>query len=736
MKRSTVFHTLFVLTACSILALLTAGCPLPVLPGGSPASSSTGSITGKVQAQSSADAAGVTVSAETTDGIRSVSIQKAISSRQMSKAMGAPQATTSSDGSYTLSGLAPGTYALSAVSRDGLSKAVCTSVSVGAGATTQALVMTLMRTGQIQGNVTLADGSDPTGIVVFIAGTSCSAMTARDGGYLMSWVPAGSGYTLVMSKAGWNSEIRSVNVSVNATTKVPAVVLNPYTPPQTTGSVFGTAALRDASVHAGIFVYLAGTSYICVTDTDGKFNLTGVAPGSYTMMASKEGYASQSASVVVPVGPVGPVSFTLEPLGPFYVTYDANGGTGSVPVDPTTYMQGYRVVVLSPSGIARSGYSFAGWNTQADGSGTPYTQGQAFFIANSSVVLYAAWSKVVTPPNVAGYWDMIISLQGMDPMSLGWLFIRQNGWDVTITGPSDMAWTGVLEGQAFTITTKVPDTGATVTFTGTVTDTGISGPVSAAGFPPGTFTMTRVPPAGHLDLQGSYAGTPLSLNTEYARIDGPHTTYGFGFGLDPAISGRLDFNGHAISVGSYAVKKDAKDPGAYSASVWTGSPGPSSMASSGNLSITRYDSAGIEGTYDLSFPDGSDLHGSFTLTFGGGGTFTVQGTWMGTAVSAVTPVPTYSDGVHTWSGFNVGFFDDQLEASIWLTVSGYLTAGDNSTLGLSIQWQPAGSPLINASGDQPGNLHLTSLTAHNVAGSFNSGFAAGGAISGNFNLNF
>lgn len=320
-------------------------------------------------------------------------------------------------------------------------------------------------------------------------------------------------------------------------------------------------------------------------------------------------------------------------------------------------------------------------------------------------------------------------------MDIGLIFIRQAGWDLSVKGQgSNMAWAGTLAGQTLTLT--LPVSGGVATFVGTVTDTGISGPVSAPGYPPGTFAMVHsAAHFSHLDLQGSYAGTPLSLNTEYARSTGPDTTYSFGFDLSPVISGRLSFDGRAISVGSFAVKNDANEPGEFGASVWPNGPGPGNRASTGNLNITRYDGGGIEGTYDLSFPDGSSLSGSFNLTLSAGGTFTIQGTWMGTTVWAVAPVPTYSDGIHIWTGLYVTFFDDRLEAALWLGVSGYLTGGD-SQLSLSIQWAPAGGPQISAGTDQPGNLHIASLAAHNVAGSFSASFAAGGTISGGINLNF
>ena len=736
MKRKSVFHTLFVLTACAILPMVTAGCPLPILPGNS-STASTGSITGKVLAPGQADNSGVTVTAEPTDGIRSVSIQKAISSRQASKAASAAQATTDASGAYTLSGLAPGIYTLNAVSKDGTAKAIATSLTVGAGSTTQALLMTLMRTGQIQGNVTLGDGSDPTGIVVFIAGTSCSAMTDRGGNYLMSWVPAGTNYTLVMSKVGWVSAICNVDVAVNRTTPVASIVLAPYVAPQTTGSVSGTVTLKDSPTHAGVFVYLAGTSFISVTDADGKFNLTGVTPGSYTIVASKEGYSAQSTSVIVPAGPAGPVSFTLARMGPFFVTYDGNGGVGSVPVDPTNYMLGATVTVPGNSGnLAKAGYSFAGWNMQADGGGITYTQGQTFFMGSSNVVLYAVWTKVIIPINVTGYWNLTVTQEGQQPMALGMMYVRQTGSTLSGLMLSDVPLIGSIDGSSVTFASQ---TGMAITFQGTATDAGIAGTVTAPGVGQGTFEMVRSPVLGHLDVQGSCKGVPLSINTDYPVAKKPvtNTNYSFGFDL-VAIPGSLRFDGNELSVRSYTVDPKANQPGLMAASVWQA--GPPVNASGGTVNVTAYDGAGIEGNFNLTFPDGSYLTGSFDLVFGAASTVSVQGSWLGNPVQAPAPVPTFSyKDVRTMSFFIVEFFDDQIDIAFWLTVNGVIGIGDYPMPNegwLGVQMELMGQPDENVQADLPGNLHITSCSATGIAGSFTAGFSAGGAISGSFSLNF
>ncbi|MGD9190071.1 MAG: InlB B-repeat-containing protein, partial [Desulfobacteraceae bacterium] len=79
----------------------------------------------------------------------------------------------------------------------------------------------------------------------------------------------------------------------------------------------------------------------------------------------------------------------------YTVTYDGNGHTaGSVPIDSTGYEQGQTVTVLGNTGsLEKEGFFFNGWNTRAEGSGTTYTQGQAFTMGTSDITLYAAWGS-------------------------------------------------------------------------------------------------------------------------------------------------------------------------------------------------------------------------------------------------------------------------------------------------------------------------------------------------------
>lgn len=77
------------------------------------------------------------------------------------------------------------------------------------------------------------------------------------------------------------------------------------------------------------------------------------------------------------------------------ISYNANNATGGgVPVSQSGI---YSSVNLDNNSglLTRSGFYFAGWNSQADGLGTTYEAG-ASFTPTSNVTLYAFWSNVAT----------------------------------------------------------------------------------------------------------------------------------------------------------------------------------------------------------------------------------------------------------------------------------------------------------------------------------------------------
>ena len=82
----------------------------------------------------------------------------------------------------------------------------------------------------------------------------------------------------------------------------------------------------------------------------------------------------------------------------YTITYNANGATsGSVPANGSYTSGGAAASVAGNTGtLARAGYTFGGWNTAADGSGTAYAAGGSTYSTNSDVTLYADWTPIPT----------------------------------------------------------------------------------------------------------------------------------------------------------------------------------------------------------------------------------------------------------------------------------------------------------------------------------------------------
>jgi uncharacterized repeat protein (TIGR02543 family) len=72
----------------------------------------------------------------------------------------------------------------------------------------------------------------------------------------------------------------------------------------------------------------------------------------------------------------------------YTLTYDANGGEGSMADSEPVFDQNFTLAV---NAFSKTGYTFTGWNTAANGSGTPYAASYAFtpWQIDGNLTLYA-----------------------------------------------------------------------------------------------------------------------------------------------------------------------------------------------------------------------------------------------------------------------------------------------------------------------------------------------------------
>ena len=99
------------------------------------------------------------------------------------------------------------------------------------------------------------------------------------------------------------------------------------------------------------------------------------------------------------------VSFTIPARSSHTVSYDANGGSGSIPSFTKFYSAtgetAYYETLSDGSGFSKVGYRVAEWNTMPDGSGTSYPI-SGYYTANgtTAVTLYAQWQTTYVKPEI------------------------------------------------------------------------------------------------------------------------------------------------------------------------------------------------------------------------------------------------------------------------------------------------------------------------------------------------
>jgi uncharacterized repeat protein (TIGR02543 family) len=149
----------------------------------------------------------------------------------------------------------------------------------------------------------------------------------------------------------------------------------------------------SGSVPTDSSIYSSGST-VTVLANIGMLAKTGYSFSGWNIKADASGatyVAGGKLSIMADV-----TLYALWSTATYAVTYDGNGASsGIVPVDSLSYASGATVKILDNTGsLAKTGYTFLGWNTAADGTGTSRESGATFIIGSTSVVLYAKWLKV------------------------------------------------------------------------------------------------------------------------------------------------------------------------------------------------------------------------------------------------------------------------------------------------------------------------------------------------------
>ena len=187
----------------------------------------------------------------------------------------------------------------------------------------------------------------------------------------------------------------------------------------------------------------------------------------------------------------------------YNITYNANGGVGGY-VDIVQYGTQYAILTPAAVGVSREGYTFMGWNTAADGSGTTYDVGQQITITGG-LTLYAQWQ--VIPPN---YYQVAYNANGgvgsyIDTVQYDtqYTILAPDAVGISREGYTFVGWTTVADGSG-----TAYDPGEVETITG---DLALYAQWQA--IPPNYYEVTYNANGG----VGSYIDT-VQYGTQYALL--------------------------------------------------------------------------------------------------------------------------------------------------------------------------------------------------------------------------
>ncbi|MEI7899498.1 MAG: leucine-rich repeat protein, partial [bacterium] len=178
--------------------------------------------------------------------------------------------------------------------------------------------------------------------------------------------------------------------SANVTLYAKWISTNTYTVTYSGNGNTGGAAPTDSGA------YLSGATVTVLTNS-GALAKTGCAFSGWNTSTNGLGTDRAANSTFT----MGSANVTLYakwiPTNTYTVTYDGNGNTGgSAPTDSGAYLNGATVTVLSNSGmLTKADFTFTGWNTATNGTGTSYAAsgGATFTMGSANVILYAQWAE-------------------------------------------------------------------------------------------------------------------------------------------------------------------------------------------------------------------------------------------------------------------------------------------------------------------------------------------------------
>ena len=219
-------------------------------------------------------------------------------------------------------------------------------------------------------NATISTASSPTGSAgsfFFIADGTAVTAIAGAGGHQVAY-NSGSKIT-VQGKT--EKKVATITFTIASGVTITSFTVNGTKNNNTTYDLNGTSVSTFGTAITGLSITSSMTFTLTCTDATSSSSNRNTTITSIDLVYSTSG---------------GSTTYT--------VTYNGNGNTGgTAPTDASSpYTAGSNVTVLGNTGsLVKTGYTFDGWNTAPNGSGTNYAVGATISSIAANTTLYAKW---------------------------------------------------------------------------------------------------------------------------------------------------------------------------------------------------------------------------------------------------------------------------------------------------------------------------------------------------------
>jgi len=367
-------------------------------------------------------------------------------------------AYTSATGTFTISGIAAGTYAVS-ISATGYNTYSNNAYAVSANQSGLNFALTPAATGYtMSGTVHSGTTTGPAVANALVSIAGKSAYTSATGTFTISSIPAGT-YALAISTTGYTTYSNTAYAVGGNQSGLNFALTPSYTMSGTvrSGSVSGP-------VIANALVSIAGKSVY--TSSTGTFAITGIAAGTYPLTISAAGFNTYSSTAYSVGGNQSGLTFVLAPMYTMSGTVRSGSTTGPVIANALVSIAGKSAYTNSTGTFTITGiaagtypltisatsfttYSNSAYSVSGNQSGLTFTLMAASVFPNLTPYLPTGWSDRVVVTKTSGSTTDSSPLYPSDTLYVDWAVVNNSTVSITtgfnytlyIDGIARAAWT-------------------------------------------------------------------------------------------------------------------------------------------------------------------------------------------------------------------------------------------------------------------------------------------------------